>query len=621
MSVRRSSPPPDPERDGAALAWHERTHPATLLVAIGVIGAALIVVPIVLLILGQTADRSLERVSGEVDPVSIRLARVHVDIVKLVNEATRVTLVGESNMNAYERATTRYTASRALLTSASRNTPYEEDVAALLVHTDEAADVADAGLEAALAGNENAARAFLVGRGVMVMDEVSASVATLQNRLDSDGDHLRDRSRQISTFEFILGVGGSLLGAATVLSLLVVELARRRLQVERERAGSRFAGMVEATGFGVLELDRQQVVEYANPAAAEMLGYPQSELLGSHSHRFLPPTADDERAGNGSTATSTPPTGMSLYDSIMCDEAFIGEVPLVRGDGETTVFEVSCAPLIFRTPSGRMEPYATVLVFQDLTERLERERQQEEFLALASHELRTPLTSLLGFSRRLRRGVEAGRLQVDADTREEIETLNQEAERMRDTVALFLDMSRLDANILELEFLPVELSALVDEEVDILRQRRPDALITIERLEDDEIAVPSDEQRVRQIVGNLLDNAAKYGGSPPEIRVAVREEHGGVAIYVGDHGEGIAPDDQPFIFDRFFRAHTATARHGLGLGLHIAKQLAEHLGATLTFTSEVGEGTEFRFWLPNVAPEQGRRRYGEDARLTWSSRS
>jgi PAS domain S-box-containing protein len=578
-----------------------------------VIGVALIVVPIVLLVIGQTSDRQLQRVATEIDPVTIRLARVHVDIVKLIDEAMRSSLADTPDMNAYDRASTRYTASRALLSSAARGTPYEQEVASVFLHTDEAAEIAHSGLESAVSGNQDAARQHLVGRGARAMEDVSASVAELQDRLDADGDRLRDFNRRLSTFELILGAGGSLLGAVTVLSLLVVELARRRLQFERERASSRFAGMVEATGFGVVELDRDREVEYANPAAAEMLGYDPGTLLGIHISQFL--GSIDASAGAAQAGEAA-----SLPASLLRNEAFFGEVVLARRDGSPVVFEVSSAPLMDRTPEGYLAPYGTVLVFQDMTERLEREREQAEFLALASHELRTPLTSLLGFSRRLRRAVERGRLKVDSDTREEIETLNQEAERMRDTIALFLDMSRLDANILELESAPIEVSAVVDEEIDILRQRRSDVRVVVER-PDDERLVPSDEQRVRQIVGNLLDNAAKYGGSPARIDVAVREESQGVAVYVRDHGQGIALDDQPFIFDRFFRASTAKEGQGLGLGLHIAKQLADHLGATLTFTSEPGDGTQFRFWLPDQPVPRERRRYSSPARLTWSRRS
>src|SRR5690606_5365071 len=160
--------------------------------------------------------------------------------------------------------------------------------------------------------------------------------------------------------------------------------ARRRLQFERERASARFAGMVEATGFGVVELDRHRRVEYANPAAAEMLGYAPGTLFNAHIEQFLEPIEEAEGAA-------------SLPASLERNEPFSGEVVLKRHDGTPVVFEVSCAPLMDRTAEGELAPYGAVLVFQDMTERLELEREQAEFLALASHELRTPLTSLLGF--------------------------------------------------------------------------------------------------------------------------------------------------------------------------------------------------------------------------------
>jgi PAS domain S-box-containing protein len=607
---------PDPSPSTSArrleLLRRLRQRGVGLLVFFSAIGVALIVIPIIALLMSRTEP--LQELTDEIDPVAIRLARAQVDIVRLMNDAARLSLAVEVDLDAYEQSRLRYTASRTLLNSVARDTRYEPEVRDLLVLMDHAASIADEGIEAALAGDPWAMEIHLTGRGAEAVNEVSRSVASLRERLDAASADAHGRNVRRERIELAIGVGASLLGAVAVLSLVAIEQSRRRLTYESERDRARFAGMVEATGFGVIELDQLGRIGYVNPAAAELLGWEVAELAGRNESSFLPPPVSPD------TGASEP---SPLREALARGEPYAGEETFVRGDGETLTVEVSCGLCELADDDGSVQRRPVVLVFQDLSDRIAREQQQAEFLAVASHELRTPLTSVVGFSRRLVQGMERGRISADDDAREEVETLNREAERMRDMVSVFLDMSRLDANALEIELGPLEVTDVVDEEVERLRQRHPDARVHVE-YPAEEAVVESDEHRVRQVVANLLDNAWKYGGTPPEITVRVVAEGGGYAVLVRDNGQGIPPEDQPRVFDRFYRTDHARSGHrpGLGLGLHISEQLARMLGANLTLTSEVGHGTEFRFWMPGstVPPPRGRR--GQDTtRLTWSTRS
>ena len=227
-------------------------------------------------------------------------------------------------------------------------------------------------------------------------------------------------------------------------------------------------------------------------------------------------------------------------------------------------------------------------------------RRREEFVSLASHELRSPLTSVLGFSRRLARRAD----RFDEQSREEIGLVVREAERMQATLEVFLDMARLEADRLVLDTDEVDLVELLSEEAAALRGRHPHVRLQ-EHYPERAPLLESDPYRIRQVVTNLLDNAAKYGGPNPIVDLSARVDGDYVEIGVRDRGPGIAPDDQPHVFERLYRGRSDAARgsKGLGLGLYISQQLAERLGGSLTFTSEPGAGTEFTFRLRRTLTE------------------
>jgi signal transduction histidine kinase len=113
--------------------------------------------------------------------------------------------------------------------------------------------------------------------------------------------------------------------------------------------------------------------------------------------------------------------------------------------------------------------------------------------------------------------------------------------------------------------------------------------------------VLADPRRVDQIVTNLVENASKYASEGTPIRITVAAADGGVALSVHDEGPGIASEELPRLFDRYFQTRRARAkRRGLGLGLFIAKGLVEAHGGTITVESVPGEGSTFRIWLPAV---------------------
>jgi signal transduction histidine kinase len=230
---------------------------------------------------------------------------------------------------------------------------------------------------------------------------------------------------------------------------------------------------------------------------------------------------------------------------------------------------------------------------------------QRRFVADASHELRTPLTSLRGNVDLLAR---MNAVDPDAPNASEMEEvlgdMAAETERVTRLVADLLLLARVDAGQ-HLALAPIELGPLVREAFRSARFLREGIEL---RLAD----VPpgawlsGDSDRLKQLLLILLDNALKYSTAGGEVTIGARAERrrgsDAVGIWVKDAGPGIASEHQDRIFERFYRVAATRSTEGAGLGLAIARWIAEEHGGTIELESEVGQGSTFTVWLPAVWP-------------------
>jgi two-component system sensor histidine kinase MprB len=211
-------------------------------------------------------------------------------------------------------------------------------------------------------------------------------------------------------------------------------------------------------------------------------------------------------------------------------------------------------------------------------------RQQRQLVADASHELRTPLTSLRTNLELLARGHPTD----EAERRVVLSDLVAQMERLTTLVADLIDLARDEEAAVPVEQL--QLDELVADAVAGVRGRYPSVTF---QLSGRPSTVTGARSRISRAVTNLLDNAAKW--SPPggtvEVTVAAGE------VVVRDHGPGIAPEDAPHVFDRFWRASSARGMPGSGLGLSIVKDVAEKHGGSVTLDAAPGGGARFRLRL------------------------
>jgi two-component system, OmpR family, sensor kinase len=261
--------------------------------------------------------------------------------------------------------------------------------------------------------------------------------------------------------------------------------------------------------------------------------------------------------------------------------------------------QIEAEDLHRRVPVPRTadEVQRLALTFNEMIARLEDAfARQRRFVADASHELRTPVAAIRSMTD-VALAESASAYEYAAVLRD----VNAEAERLGSLIADLLALARADDGQTRApESEPVRLDVLASEVAALAEPLAAERGITLETRASQPVTIMGDEPRLIQAVMNLLDNALAYTAAGGSVTVAVAEANGAALVRVRDTGLGIAPEDLPHIFERFYRADAARDRYaaGSGLGLAIADGVVQAHGGTITAESEPGAGTTFTIELP-----------------------
>ena len=428
------------------------------------------------------------------------------------------------------------------------------------------------------------------GTGRELMDDIRETIAAIDKeereqlaRRTSVAEHARARLQGRTVVLQILLV--LLLIGAFALLVRAYRGWQRTLRRERDLA-ARQEAIFDAARDGMLMINASGSIESLNPAAAKMFGYDDGELL---------------RRDVGILFEVAPDRGRIetfLRRLAVRQQTAAGEVQDLMGrckDGSVFPAAVSVSPVEF---GGQVRFLA---VLRDVTDRLQISRMKTEFVSTVSHELRTPLTSIAG-SLGLIAGGAAGQLPERAQRLVEIARSN--CARLIRLINDILDIEKIESGKMQFDIKPLSLSVLLEQAVEANREFATSHGVTIDLGSVPPSAcILGDEDRVMQVVTNLLSNAAKFSPEGGVVRVGVRPLSRRYRISVADEGPGIPEAFRERIFSKFAQADSSDTRTkgGTGLGLSIVREIVDKLGGAVGFESVPGHGATFHVDLPAAA--------------------
>lgn len=343
----------------------------------------------------------------------------------------------------------------------------------------------------------------------------------------------------------------------------------QRVALAKEQADAILSNIAD----GIVAVDGEGSVVLWNSAAEQISGVPAAEALGRTPTQVL---------GRNLESGSDMPAGDRL-------------VSIVRGGDEVWL---SVTEAIMRDPAGSVT--GRVYAFRDIsTDRLV-EELKSEFVSTVSQKLRRPLTSIYGFAETLlRRDVLFG----EQERRTFLGYIASESERLTTIVDELLSVAQLDTGDLQVNLAPTDVRSVVAD-VAALSVKEVDGRYELALdLPAEPLVAAADADKLRQVLGNLVENAIKYSPPGSRITVAARWRRGLIEVSVADQGIGIASAERERIFRKFYRGEAGASREGFGsgtgLGLFIAQGLVRAMGGgQIEVDSTEGEGSTFTFALP-----------------------
>jgi PAS domain S-box-containing protein len=355
-----------------------------------------------------------------------------------------------------------------------------------------------------------------------------------------------------------------------------------RQHEQRAEAEALFMSM----GDGAITTDEFGKINRVNPAAQQILGYNESELINA----WLPKKI---------TAVSLDDSIINLIDRPIT-KAFLTGKPITakmyfrRKDGEKVPVAVTASPLILKG-----KPLGVIEVFRDITLEQEVDRMKSEFISLASHQLRTPLSAIKTYTHMLAEGYMGT---LNSSQKKSLNTIINASNRMNELISTLLNITRIESGTIAVTPKMVHINSVIQEilpELLVMAEARR-ITMTLESSNSERNRIKTDPLIVKEIITNLVSNAIKYTPEEGAVKIVVKAKHNEILIEVRDSGWGIPAYAQDQIFSKFFRGQNIVKRetNGTGLGLYLVKGLIDVLGGKVWFTSEETVGTSFFFTLP-----------------------
>lgn len=385
----------------------------------------------------------------------------------------------------------------------------------------------------------------------------------------------------------------TLVGCSTHIA---AALAHAHLYTEVENERARLHAVLDQLPEGVFLTEASDgCISYANTAAASIMGVPLTMPIGvplSPLHQAISLTDLDNQP--------IPPENFATTRALHGETISGREEIIIRPDGRKVILLSSAAPLC--TEQGVIT--GAVTVFQDITERKSIEQHKNEFLSIASHELRTPITTIQGLAEILQMHVSQGKSLNSPRSLCAIAVIAEQSQQLTRLIEEMLDVSRIENARLLLDLAFHDLLSTMKHVIKIqsITMKQHQLSFVLEGLEPtNPFPAYFDENRIVQVLNNLISNASKYSpvGSKIEVGLRYQAETLTALMWVRDQGIGIATKDLPHIFERFHRASNFDRSiSGLGIGLYLVNELVTRHGGRIWAESSEGVGSTFYVQLP-----------------------
>lgn len=342
---------------------------------------------------------------------------------------------------------------------------------------------------------------------------------------------------------------------------------------DHRKNATRYQSILATMTEGVLLIEADGHIRFCNSSAGKLLGRPVREVEGRLLWEVL----------------RNPELEAALEQALTSGEETRQELELQR---------TKCLVALSTVPLGSTSNSGMVVVLHDITELRRLERMRREFVSNVSHELKTPLTAIQAYSDTL---LDGGLEDAD-NSRLFVERIQEQAERLRQMIQDMLRLARIESQADAFQLQPVQVREVIENCVDarLAVARARDIQLTYQDETPEDSEVLADEEGLRTIFENLINNALNYTPEGGEVNVHCWIENAALHVEVKDNGIGIAREHHDRIFERFYRVDRSRARGvgGTGLGLAIVKHCVSVFQGQIQVESQVGRGTTFRVCFP-----------------------
>jgi signal transduction histidine kinase len=443
-----------------------------------------------------------------------------------------------------------------------------------------------------------AALPALAGAGLApLMAEVYASGKPLfAEEYTFQPDDGRDLAVWNLTILPLPGLDGATEGLMLLVADLTAQARAQRASDERAAAAQRRAGELEAViasiTDGIFLLDGAGRVVESNEAGLQLLGLASPV----HTHRLLEVlVARDLAWDNGRPLHTGDALLVGAFGGQRGADNLVLVGPVAPGHGRR--FFCLCA-----TPVVGDEGLASgaVVLLRDITPQREAEQEKDAFLSLIAHRVKSPLTAIKGFAQLAQRATGAAGEPSERIARH-LAVIEQQSDRISQLVDELSNANRLRKGTLQIEPVPCDLATIAREVVAAQQPDLPKHQIAL-TVADEPLPLHADPVLIAQVIGHLLQNAAKFSPDADRIELTLSRTDRSAHLTVRDRGIGIPTADLARIFERFYRASNGSALNteGLGLGLYIDREVVARSGGTIRAESTLGEGSVLRVVLPLV---------------------